>query len=175
MAGRQTEFMNRITLVTVAMLSLIACGSSASETAGLKAERVVVDKSESRLYLIRDEEPFASFRVSFGGDPNGHKVREGDQKTPEGWYVLDYKVQDSQFHRSIHVSYPNPRDIENARELGVEPGGQIMIHGQPNGWRWLGPFSQFVDWTDGCIALTDNNMDKVWAAVDPGTPIHIKP
>jgi murein L,D-transpeptidase YafK len=150
MAGRQVEFMSRVTLTVVAALTLIACGPSASETAGLKAERVVVDKSESRLYLIRDEEPFASFRV-------------------------DYKVQDSQFHRSIHVSYPNPRDIENARKLGVDPGGQIMIHGQPNGWRWLGPFSQFVDWTDGCIALTDKNMDRVWAAVEPGTPIHIKP
>ena len=159
----------------LATICLIAGGLPAQAEDLPKAERVLVDKSESRLYLIRDEEPFASFRVSFGADPVGHKQAEGDQKTPEGWYVLDYKVEDSSFHRSIHVSYPNPKDIENAKKLGVSPGGQIMIHGQPNGWSWLGPFSQFVDWTDGCIALSDKHMNIVWQSVEPGTPIHIKP
>lgn len=139
------------------------------------AESVLVDKSDGRLYLIRDGQAFASFPVRFGGNPEGHKQQQGDQRTPEGKYLLDYKNANSNYYKSIHVSYPNARDRKNARRLGVDPGGDIMIHGQLNGWGWAAPVVQFFDWTDGCIALKDSDMDKVWQAIKPGTPIEIRP
>ena len=140
-----------------------------------KADLVRVVKSESRLYLIRDEEVFASYNVVFGANPQGHKEREGDERTPEGRYYLTYKNPNSGFHRSIHISYPNAEDREHARQLGVDPGGDIMIHGQKNGKEWLSRFSGFVNWTDGCVALSNSDMDEVWDAIDPGIPIEIEP
>ena len=140
-----------------------------------KADAVLVVKSEKRLYLMIKGERFASFRVTFGDNPKGHKQKRGDERTPEGRYVLDYKNPNSKFHKSIHVSYPNAKDREMARLLGVDPGGDIMIHGQTNGWGWASPVLQFFPWTDGCIALTNTSMDRVWNAVAPGTPIEIRP
>jgi murein L,D-transpeptidase YafK len=139
-----------------------------------KADAVLVLKSENRLYLMSKGERFASFRVTFGGNPKGHKEVQGDQKTPEGHYILDYKNAASRFYKSIHVSYPNAKDRENARRRGVDPGGDIMLHGQPNGWGWASPVLQLFSWTEGCVALTNNDMDRIWAAVDPGTPIEIR-
>ena len=140
-----------------------------------KADTVLVIKSEKRLYLLDKGVPFASLPVTFGGQPVGHKQSRGDQRTPEGHYKLDYKNRNSQFYKSIHVSYPNAEDRANARKLGLNPGGDIMIHGQTNGWEWAAPVVQLFSWTDGCIALSNRNMDQVWAAVDPGTPIEIRP
>jgi len=143
--------------------------------AGQKADMVQVVKSKKRLYLIKDEQVYASFRVKFGADPKGHKVQQGDEKTPEGLYYLTYKNSNSAYYKSIHISYPNALDKENARKLGVDPGGDIMIHGQPNGYEWATFFIQMVNWTDGCVALTNSDMDEVWEAVEPGTPIEILP
>ena len=143
--------------------------------AAQKADMVRVVKSKNRLYLLKEEEVFATDRVKFGGDPKGHKERQGDQRTPEGLYYLTYKNSNSSFYKSIHVSYPNAEDREHARKLGVDPGGDIMIHGQANGWEWATFFAQMVNWTDGCIALTNRDMDRVWAAIEPGTPIEILP
>jgi murein L,D-transpeptidase YafK len=140
-----------------------------------KADLVRVVKSESRLYLIRDDQVFASYNVVFGANPKGHKEREGDERTPEGRYYLTYKNPGSAFYLSIHVSYPNADDRAHARELGVDPGGDIMIHGQKNGKEWLSRFSRFVNWTDGCIALSNSDMDEVWDAIDAGIPIEIEP
>lgn len=140
-----------------------------------KADLVVVSKSESRLYLEWAGKRFASFKVAFGGAVRGHKQQEGDERTPEGKYVLDSKNAGSAFHRSIHISYPNAADRAAAQARGVSPGGDVMIHGQRNGWGWLAPVTQLFDWTDGCIALTNADMDRVWEAVDAGTPIEIKP
>ncbi len=139
------------------------------------ADKVLVVKSESRLYLLRNEEVFASYRAKFGGDPKGHKQQQGDERTPEGRYVLDYKNPNSAYYKSIHVSYPNAKDRARARKRGVSPGGDIMIHGQPNGWGSFGWIIQLFNWTEGCIALTDSDMDRVWDAVRPGTPIEIRP
>ena len=102
-------------------------------------------------------------------------MQQGDERTPEGRYVLDAKNSGSAFYRAIHVSYPDARDLAAARARGVEPGGQIMIHGQKNGFGWLAPLTQLFNWTDGCIALSNADMDSVWAAVDAGTPIQIDP
>ena len=140
-----------------------------------KADRVLVEKSESRLYLIHNDEVFASFPVKFGAKPKGHKQQLGDERTPEGNYILGYKNAGSSFYKSIHISYPNARDQEIARKLGVSPGGDIMIHGQPNGWGSYSPIIQLFNWTDGCVGLKNSDMDSVWDAVEPGTPIEIRP
>jgi len=158
--------------VFLAMICLVA---PPQLIAAEKADMVRVVKSEKRLYLLKENEVFASYPVKFGANPKGHKQQQGDERTPEGRYFLTYKNADSAFYRSIHISYPNALDQENARSLGVDPGGDIMIHGQANGWQWAGFFTQLVNWTDGCVALTNSNMDQVWNAIDPGTPIEILP
>jgi murein L,D-transpeptidase YafK len=140
-----------------------------------KADLVVVNKSDSQLYLERAGKRLASFKVAFGGEPRGHKREQGDERTPEGRYVLDSKNERSAFYKSIHISYPNAADRVAAKARGVSPGGDIMIHGQKNGWAWLAPVAQLFDWTDGCVALRNSDMDKVWDAVDAGTPIEIRP
>jgi len=159
--------------VALLVLPLIHTAAGASEVR--KADAVLVVKSEKRLYLLDEGETFASYHVTFGEDPKGHKQRRGDGRTPEGRYVLDYKNAQSSYYRSIHISYPDEQDRRVARQLGADPGGDIMIHGQPNGWGWAGFALQTISWTDGCIALTDSDMDHVWQAVDPGTPIEIRP
>jgi murein L,D-transpeptidase YafK len=140
-----------------------------------KADEVLVIKSEKRLYLIADGTRFASFPVTFGGEPKGHKREVGDQRTPEGRYMLGYKNINSRYYKSIRITYPNAQDRLDALQRGVDPGGDIMIHGQRNGWRWASPVVQLFSWTDGCVALSDANMDKVWDAVMSGTPIEIRP
>ena len=140
-----------------------------------KADAVLVIKSEKRLYLISNGERFASLPVTFGAEPVGHKQQQGDERTPEGHYMLDYKNENSKFYKSIHISYPSQKDWLSAKQSGLDPGGDIMIHGQTNGWEWASPLAQLFPWTDGCVALSNKNMDKVWAAVDAGTPIEIRP
>lgn len=153
------------------LLLLLAQAIHATE----KADFVLVKKSESRLYLKKNGATLASFHVSFGAQPQGHKQRQGDERTPEGRYVLDFKNERSSFHKAIHVSYPNQRDIVAAKARGVDPGGSIMIHGQKNGFGWLAPVTQMFNWTDGCIAMSNSDMERVWNAVDVQTPIEIDP
>lgn len=154
-----------------ALVLLFAVSASGAE----KADSVLVVKSERRLYLMKGGKVLKAFTVTLGAEPKGHKQQQGDERTPEGHYVLDYKNAQSKYYKSIHVSYPNAQDRENARKLGVSPGGDIMIHGLPNGWGWAGPVLQLFPWTDGCIALSNKEMDEVWEAVDMGTPIEIRP
>jgi murein L,D-transpeptidase YafK len=140
-----------------------------------KADLVIVSKTESRLYLESAGKRFASFKVVFGGNPRGHKQQEGDERTPEGRYVLDYKKPNSEYYKAIHISYPNAQDRAAAKARGISPGGQIMIHGQRNGLGWLAPIAQLFNWTDGCIGLSNADMELVWQAVDARTPIEINP
>lgn len=134
---------------------------------------VKVDKSINKMYLLDGDSIIKEYHVAFGGSPIGHKQQEGDQKTPEGTYTLDYKKEDSSFYRAMHASYPNIEDKKKALERGVSPGGFIMIHGQRNGLGWLSPITQQFNWTNGCIALTNNEMDEFMALVKVGTPIEI--
>jgi murein L,D-transpeptidase YafK len=157
------------------VLALVCLATAPTLYAAEKADMVRVVKSEKRLDLLKEDEILASYPVKFGADPEGHKQQQGDERTPEGLYFLTYKNSKSAFYRSIHISYPNAVDQEKARSLGVDPGGDIMIHGQANGWEWAGFLTQLVNWTDGCIALTNGNMDLVWDAIDSGTPIEILP
>ncbi|RFA31070.1 hypothetical protein CAI21_03095 [Alkalilimnicola ehrlichii] len=140
-----------------------------------QAEAVLVIKGERKLYLLRDGERYRAYPIALGGDPSGHKQQEGDQRTPEGDYVLDWRNPSSAFHLSLHVSYPNEDDRARAEARGVSPGGMIMVHGQRNGLGWLGSLLQRWDWTDGCIAVTNVAMEEIWRAVPNGTPIRIEP
>ena len=139
------------------------------------ADKVLVVKSEHRLYLLRDGQPFKSYRVAFGLNPTGHKEREGDYRTPEGSYLLDGRNSQSEYFLSIHVSYPNDQDMEHARRNRWKPGGSIMIHGLPNLPRKSAEYYHSADWTDGCIALTNDDMLEVWLLTHTNTPIEIRP
>ncbi len=137
-----------------------------------RAEFILVEKKERRLTLFHEGAPLRSYRVALGQNPAGHKLQEGDERTPEGTYFIDYKNADSDFHRSLKISYPNRRDKTRAQQAGVSPGGLIMIHGlgdTPRSWHGL------IDWTDGCIAVTDEEIEEIWDLVDLDTPIMILP
>jgi murein L,D-transpeptidase YafK len=135
----------------------------------------VVRKSDRRLVLYAGGQAVASYRIALGADPTGHKTYRGDSRTPEGVYTLDYRNEDSQFYRSIHISYPNDADLAAAVAADVPPGGNVMIHGLPNGRGWIGPIYNLRDWTDGCIAVTNSDIEEIWSAVPDGTPIEIQP
>ncbi|NND59690.1 MAG: L,D-transpeptidase family protein [Gammaproteobacteria bacterium] len=139
------------------------------------ATRIVVDKSERELVLYLADGRKKTFRIGLGGDPTGHKWRKGDSRTPEGDYVIDMKNIDSEYYLSVRISYPNDNDVATAKRLGVDPGGQIMIHGFPNDAR--PPYSKYrnKDWTDGCIAVSNSAMQEIWLAVREHTPITIQP
>lgn len=140
-----------------------------------KVDRLVVLKSQRQLVLMHGDTVVRVYRVALGRYPEGPKVQKGDARTPEGSYFIDARLDDSNFYKAIHISYPNQRDLERARALGVDPGGQIMIHGLANGWsaRQLG--HPKLDWTQGCIAVTNREMDEIWRLVQLGTPIDIYP
>ena len=142
-----------------------------------KIDLVLVKKRERTLSLLSGGVPVRVYSVSLGDDPLGHKQFEGDERTPEGQYVLDWRNPQSHYYKSIHISYPNPDDIAYAESRGRDPGGMIMIHGLPNHRSKDVDIRSLLDrdWTDGCIALTNTAMDEVWRLVDNGTPIHIKP
>jgi len=136
---------------------------------------VLVNKSERKMYLLSNKRRIKEYDVAFGSNPVGHKQREGDERTPEGKYILDYKKSDSSFYKAIHISYPNKADEKKARTHGIDPGGQIMIHGQKNGLGWMSWLTQQFDWTKGCIAVTNTEMDEIWKLVKSGTSIEIRP
>jgi len=142
-----------------------------------KADRVVVLKGERRLVLMRGDSVLKVYRVALGRYPEGHKTRQGDAKTPEGSYTIDYRLDSdrSKFYRALHISYPNNRDRARAAQLGVDPGGQIMIHGLPTKWSAKDVGHPKLDWTQGCIALTNREMDEIWEMVSDGTRIEIHP
>lgn len=139
-----------------------------------QAKEVVVDKSERSLKLLRDGTVLGEYSVSLGGNPLGHKEREGDRRTPEGDYLIDWRNPNSAFHLSLHISYPDAADRARAAAAGESHGGDIMIHGLPNGWGFLGSLHLLLDWTNGCIAVTDDEMREIWSLVPDGTPIRIE-
>jgi murein L,D-transpeptidase YafK len=137
------------------------------------ADKVLVLKGQRKLLLMKGNYVLKTYTVSLGGNPVGSKVREGDHKTPEGNYVLDRHNAHSLYHKSIHISYPNADDVARARRLGVPTGGDLYIHGLPNDYQ--GPTQQLGDWTEGCIAVTNAEIEEIWRVVADGTPIEIKP
>ncbi len=149
--------------------------AAAQRAAPFTADLVLVLKGERRLLLLAGGEVMRSFKIALGRAPVGDKLREGDGRTPEGTYVIDGRNPQSRFYRSIHVSYPNEDDRARARRLGVAPGTDIMIHGLPNGREAVGADHAKWDWTEGCIAVTNAQMDEIWHAVADGTVIEIRP
>ncbi len=142
-------------------------------TGEMRADLVVVRKSQYSMTLLKDGKPIRQYWIALGENPRGPKVRKGDKRTPEGRYLLDYKKENSNFHRAIHISYPNLDDLNRAKALGVEPGNMVMVHGQPNTAK--DKSVQRSNWTNGCIALLNHDMDEFWQLVEPGTPIEIRP
>ncbi len=150
--------------------------SSAPNLLGSKSvDMVLVYKGRRTMYLMRDGEVIRSYAVALGRNPYGHKNREGDGRTPEGGYLIDWRNPDSDFHLSLHISYPRPQDHRTASEAGYDPGGAIMIHGLPNGRTAAEVGHPRYDWTNGCIAVSNEEIEEIWELVDDGTAIFILP
>jgi murein L,D-transpeptidase YafK len=138
-------------------------------------DKVLVVKSERQLHLISRGETLKSYRVSLGKQARGAKRSEGDLRTPEGFYWIDWRKTSEKYQLSLHISYPNARDQAHAREQGVSPGGMIMIHGTPLDEEYPEWFFHTLDWTEGCIALKNDDMREIWKLVKDGTLIEIRP
>jgi len=162
--------------VRVAKLLLVAFFSFPL-TAQLRTpvDEVVVYKHGHKLILLSRGQQVKSYRVALGGEPVGPKTQQGDHRTPEGLYVLDSRNPNSQYYKAFHISYPNSKDIATAKRLGVSPGGDIMLHGLPKKYAWVGKSHAAHDWTDGCIAVSNEEMDELWKLIPVGTRIQIKP
>jgi tetratricopeptide (TPR) repeat protein len=139
------------------------------------ADTILIEKKARRLTLFSKGEVLKTYKIALGGNPDGPKERQGDNKTPEGTYVIDSRNKNSRYHRSLHISYPNERDKKRAKELGLSPGGDIMIHGIKNGFSWVGADHTEVDWTQGCIAVTDDEIEEIDALAPNGTLVEIRP
>jgi len=138
-------------------------------------DKIVVTKHERKLELISNNQVIKSYEISLGRVPKGHKEYEGDKKTPEGLYFINDKNPNSGYHKNLGISYPNEKDIKHAKSIGKNPGGLIKIHGIKNGFGWTGRFHLLFDWTSGCIALTNKEIDELYENIKIGTPIEIKP
>ena len=138
-------------------------------------DKIVVQKSARKLQLYSNGKIVKSYDVALGRNPVGHKQREGDSKTPEGTYCITHHNPRSAYHLSLEISYPNEKDKENAKKLGVSAGGNIMIHGLPNYAPFLGSLHRLKDWTQGCIAVNNQEIEDIYAAVKDGTVIEILP
>jgi murein L,D-transpeptidase YafK len=163
------------TLGVVAILVLPFAQGALHATSFPVADLVVVEKGERKLHLLRDGDVFRSYDIALGIQPEGDKQREGDFRTPEGRYLLDTRNPNSEFFLSIHVSYPNAQDIREARSKGLDPGGSIMIHGQPNEPTRSEAYYRTRDWTNGCIAVSNSDMIDIWLMTENDTPIEIRP
>jgi len=139
------------------------------------ADKILIEKEERRMTLLSRGKVLKTYKIALGGNPNGPKERQGDNKTPEGTYIIDSRNRDSRYHLSLHISYPNGKDKKRAKELGVSPGGDIMIHGIKNGFSWVGDLQARVDWTKGCIAVTDEEIEEIDKLAPDGTVVEIRP
>ena len=169
-------------LVGTAALSLVGFGDStrtvkpASATpASFAADSIVVEKQAHRLSLYHDGTLVRTYLVALGQQPTGDKQRRGDNRTPEGLYYIEARNPNSRYHRALRISYPDAAHRVRAQSLGVSPGGDIMIHGLPARYAWAGAAHRDFDWTEGCIAVTNAEIEEIWSSVPVGTPIHIKP
>jgi murein L,D-transpeptidase YafK len=175
--------MNRKLLIPMIVATLFAAFASADSMTGLAGpagmlrpvDRIVVHKTSRKMELFRQGQLVASYRISLGLVPSGHKQREGDYRTPEGSYRLTRRNSESDFFLAVQVSYPEAADIAIARKNGWAPGGAIMVHGLPNFLKYPRDRYLSTDWTDGCIALSNEDMLDFWLLTGQGTPIEIRP
>ena len=161
-------------LILLCLSLMIAASAQAAPLRG-KVTGIVVEKEKRIMTVFNGRKALKTYRIALGGNPVGHKEQEGDSRTPEGRYIIDAKNPKSSFHLSLHISYPNKTDRHNARHKGVSPGGAIMIHGSPGGLGTLNALGFYTDWTAGCIAVSNEEIEELFAAVKIGTPILIRP
>jgi murein L,D-transpeptidase YafK len=168
---------NILWIVSILLLAWMsfAVASQLVAQAASQVDRIVIEKHKRTLALMAGAKILKTYKVALGGQPVGAKDRQGDHKTPEGIYSVDAKNPNSQFYKALHVSYPNQADRANARKLGVSPGGDVEIHGLGSKWGWLGAKHRLTDWTDGCIALTNEEIEEIYPLIKVGTPIEIRP
>jgi murein L,D-transpeptidase YafK len=179
--------MRHLLILSILSLSVVAAAQAAVPPVGPAAfgagpggplpiaDSIVIEKKARRLTLYHQGRPLRSYLVALGANPVGDKRIAGDRRTPEGLFSIDGKNDKSDFHLALHISYPDSAHRARAESLGASPGGDILIHGLRNGQGSSGAFHRTVDWTDGCIALTDEEIEGVWSAVSVGTPVEIKP
>ncbi len=161
--------------LTYPLVILMALSSPAFAGQDARVDKVLIEKGARRLTLFSKAEALKTYRVALGGNPVGPKEREGDNKTPEGIYAIVSRNKSSRYHLSLNISYPNDRDGKRAKERGVSPGGDIMIHGIKNGFGWVGGFHTWLDWTKGCIAVTNKEIEEIDRLVPDGTVVEIRP
>jgi murein L,D-transpeptidase YafK len=157
------------------LLSAAIWGAAQTPAPPEQADRILIVKSTRTMTLLNGERVLKTYKVALGGQPVGAKERQGDHKTPEGNYVVDQKKAQSQFYRALHISYPKAAARERARKLRVSPGGDIEIHGLGAKYGWVGARHRLVDWTDGCIAVTNEEIEEVFRLVAQGTRVEIRP
>jgi len=174
MAANESEPPMRALIALLAFI--LATVVIAAPTSALpRPDLIVVEKAKRKMTFYAGKKVVKTYRIVLGGNPVGDKEQEGDSKTPEGRYTIDYKNPNSSFHRSLHISYPDKRDIAAARKRGVSPGGAIMIHGSPEYLGLLYATGVYPDWTAGCIAVSNTEIEEIFKLVRIGTPILIKP
>lgn len=166
-----------IIISLIAMILNITDAYAMSALGGkhIKADRILVEKSSRRMILLLEDKIIKIYKISLGMQPVGAKIKRGDNKTPEGNYYIAGRKQNSRFHRSLKISYPNDKDLERAKILGVDPGGDIMIHGVQKNHKALDRIHKLKDWTQGCIAVKNHEIEEIWSAVSDGAPIEILP
>ena len=160
-------------VVGVCFAALLTLSAAAAEDGAI--DRIVVEKSQRRMDLMSGDTVVRSYGIALGSAPEGDKQQEGDGKTPEGDYTISGRNKRSSFHLSLRISYPSAADRERARRQGASPGGDIMIHGLPNGMGLIGKLHRLRDWTEGCIAVTNPEIEEIWRLVQDGTPVQINP
>ena len=172
---RQYIYSLSVLYQTLIVIGLITISPTAPAGEFPMADKVVVEKEKRKLHLLWNDTIFRTFDIALGIAPVGDKEKEGDFKTPEGHYVLDTRNPNSDYFLAIHVSYPNSNDLQEARQKGVSPGGQIMIHGQPNRPIYSATYYKTQDWTNGCIAVSNSDIIDIWLMTPNNTPIEILP
>jgi murein L,D-transpeptidase YafK len=159
---------------TARLVVVLLAGLCCASTNASLADKIVIVKSTRTMTLLNGDKVLKTYKVALGTAPIGPKRVEGDHKTPEGNYVIDAKNAQSRFHLSLHISYPSAADQQRARKLGARPGGAIMIHGLPPSFAYLGALHRQTDWTDGCIAVSNAEIEEIWKLVPVGTRVEIR-
>ena len=162
-------------IISAAAIFFYAYHNSNALPAGTIIDRILVEKAERKLSIFRDGQKLKTYQIALGSNPVGAKEQEGDMKTPEGVYQIDYRNPNSDYHLALHISYPSETDNARAAQRGVSAGFDIMIHGLPNGQGRIGAAHRQKDWTAGCIALTDEEIEELWRVTPDGTTVEIRP
>jgi murein L,D-transpeptidase YafK len=171
-----TSFKSRVPAILLFLtLALVFYPLSFHADPHNSVDRILIEKSKRSLSLMSGSRIVKTYKVALGAEPVGAKDRQGDHKTPEGIYSIDGKNPNSQFHKALHISYPSPSDREQAQKLHVLPGGDVEIHGLGAKWGWVGSQHRLKDWTDGCIAVTNEEIDEIYPLVKVGTIVEIRP